>query len=412
MVDLRHAFQCRTILHQDAGLKKPRCAQDMGDGNRQTEGAGTGDDEHRDGDGQRLMPVAAGPGHPAQERCKCEHMNGGRIDCRHAVSNAHIGATALLCGVHHLHDIGEERLIGKARGANINCAGEVHGASLDSSTALHADGFAFAGHQRAVDIARSRFDDAVHRQALTSRDAQQHARTDFLQRHIGQFAPCSHHHAALGGHAGEPAHQLAGPATHHVVQRPADEQEEQQRNCRIKIGMFPAIEAFEKRHGRCQQHAEGNRHVHVHPAPRQRLECRAEEGLARIGNGRNGNQGGNEVEQVTGGALCASPYRDRQQHDVGGGKARNSQRAHQGAQFTVVSLVHGLAEGHRRIAKVAQCRDTGGRIGTVRQHGERKIAQAEIDPRRLDARHGGEAALDQRYAGTAMYGWHRHGIKH
>ena len=124
-------------------------------------------------------------------------------------------------------------------------------------------------------------------------------------------------------------------------------------------------------------------------------ERRREEGTTGINNGRQGDQGGEPVQQRPGGLahIGARPDRDREQHDVAGGEAGNRH----GAQQLFFGQCIGRAErrgiiGSGRIAKLIEGRDH--LVTDVGRADHRQPAGGEVEARSLDARQTADLALD------------------
>ena len=99
-----------------------------------------------------------------------------------------------------------------------------------------------------------------------------------------------------------------------------DQQEGEQHQRRIEIGVFGVIERLDDRHAEREQHADRDRHVHVEAARPDGANRRVKERPARIGRRRQCDQRRQPMKEV---ALLrrdvgdiARPHRDREQHDV------------------------------------------------------------------------------------------------
>ena len=144
--------------------------------------------------------------------------------------------------------------------------------------------------------------------------------------------------------------QIAGDrarlAAHGVIERAPDQQEEQQHDGRVEIGVFGVVGGFHHRHAERQNNAERDRHVHIQGARFERAPGARKERPPGISRGRQGDQRRGPVEEVS----CfrrdigdiARPYRHRQQHDVHGGKTRNRQAARQPARLGSLCLLGAL----------------------------------------------------------------------
>ena len=183
-----------------------------------------------------------------------------------------------------------------------------------------------------------------------------------------------------------------------MVERPADEQEEQERDRRVEIGVWPVDHRFVEAQAVGQRNPQRDRHIHVHAPVAKRVPRRAEEDPAREDEGRNGDQRRKPVEQVAGRIVRARPHRDRQQHDVPGGEARHRQSADEFRKQRVAASFVGL-EQMRGIADAAE-HVCDRRCFAAIMH--RDAARRQVDARGDDAREPAQFALDLGDAGTAM----------
>ena len=197
-------------------------------------------------------------------------------------------------------------------------------------------------------------------------------------------------------------HGGAGPFAHHVIERASDQQEEQQRDRGVEIGVRAAVNRFVQAQREGEQDADGDRNVHVGPAVAQALPGRAEEDAARIGKGGQRDQRRNPVEQVAGCGLRAGPDRDRQQHDVAGREARDGERADQFRHGAVFRIRGDIVE-MRFVSDRPQGFDQW-RRRAVSAPADRHAPGREIDPRLLDSRQGTERLFDRLDAAAAMNG--------
>jgi hypothetical protein len=83
-----------------------------------------------------------------------------------------------------------------------------------------------------------------------------------------------------------------------MVERAADQQEEQQRDRGVEIGVVAMLHGLVKAHAEGEQDADRDRHVHVGMAKTERAEGRTEEYLAGIGQRRQGDQGRDPMEEI------------------------------------------------------------------------------------------------------------------
>ena len=134
-------------------------------------------------------------------------------------------------------------------------------------------------------------------------------------------------------------------------------------------------------------------------ARRERAPGAAEERLAGIGRGRQRDQRGQPMEEVArllASCRCvAGPHRDRQQHDVHRGKARDRQASHQPARLArLVGLGALRLERMAAIADVSSAVDDVARLERLLAPVDRQPAVGEVEPRLDDAGKLLQPALD------------------
>ena len=142
----------------------------------------------------------------------------------------------------------------------------------------------------------------------------------------------------LGAQRRHVAGDSAGFPPHDLLERAPDQQEGEQHQGGIEIGVFGVIERLDNRHAERKQNADGDRHVHVEAARFDGADRRMEERPARIGGGRQRDQRREPVEEI---ALLrrdvghvARPHRNRKQHDVHRGEGGDAEAAQQHLPFT------------------------------------------------------------------------------
>ena len=192
-----------------------------------------------------------------------------------------------------------------------------------------------------------------------------------------------------------------------AVEIAADQQEKEQRDGGIEIGMLLAHPRLVQADDAGQRDADRNRHVHVGPPGLERREGRAEERPAGIGHRRQGDGGRQPMEErarrVAHRAVVARPYGDRQQHHVGGGEARHGKAAQQEARFAVVlgrrgDRVVGRGTKAQRGHQPDMIVGLAGRAAPA----QRQAARGKMRPGALDGRIAGEQALEQPDAGGTV----------
>ena len=109
-VDLRQALQAVRCFDDNALGKQATCRGHLHRGNRQRQRAGTRDDEHGDGVGQRLLEAATDD-EPRQQRRGSKDMHSWRIETCRAIGEPHVLAPPLLCRGNEPGNLGEQRVV-------------------------------------------------------------------------------------------------------------------------------------------------------------------------------------------------------------------------------------------------------------------------------------------------------------
>ncbi len=131
----------------------------------------------------------------------------------------------------------------------------------------------------------------------------------------------------------EIAGDCPGLAPHCVIDIAAAQQKKQQHDGGIEIRMLRMVRRLDDRHADRQQHGERNRYIHVELPCAKRAQRTHEERPARVGYGRQRDERRKPMKEIARlrrhVAGAAGPYRNRQQHDVHGCKARDRKAFHQ-----------------------------------------------------------------------------------
>ncbi len=192
-----------------------------------------------------------------------------------------------------------------------------------------------------------------------------------------------------------------------MVQVAPDQQEEQQRDGAVEIGVVAAGEALLHADAGDQDHADADRHVHVGAKLPQGGEGRGEERHAGIGDRRQRDQRRDKMHQFARGRPHAlhqtGPDADRQQHHVARGEPRHRQRAQQHPPGAVLpGLQRRGIEGDQPVAQPLDQPDQPAGFGFPASPDQPQPSRGHVHPR---LRHGGVApqhAFDQPDAGAAL----------
>ncbi len=211
-VDLLHALEGGSVLDEHAGRGSLADADHDRHRRRQTECARTGDDQHGDGDDQR---VGAGrrrspdrPGDEGDDR-DADHR-------RDEPSGDGIGKTldrrpAALRFRDHLHDAGQHRLASDLLGAHDQPAAAVDRAADQAVARTLLDRHRLAGDHQLVDHAATVHDDAIDGHALARPHPQAIADLNPFQRDLLVAAAVANAPGGLRGEIEERADRAAGP---------------------------------------------------------------------------------------------------------------------------------------------------------------------------------------------------------
>ena len=309
-------------------------------------------------------------------------MHGGRIEARCAIGDAHILAARLPGFVHQPRDLRQRRIRCSGCHAYADRAAQIDRAGMHRIAFSGGLRSAFPGQHGIVERGPPFLNHAVRRQGFACRDQHQHVRLKILRRQGAARARLVEHGSALA-HARE---QGADPGTravaHHRVERASCEQEEQQHDRAVEIGVFTAGKGLVNAQPRGQQDADRYRHIHIGAAVPQSHCCAGEEGPPGIGDHGQGNQRRQPVEQVARHPTGTRPYADRKQHDVHHAEAGNGERTQQRFALGIVP--------RQRIV--------GGRLGLEPDPGDgldqfrvaylRVVADGDALGREIDARGG------------------------
>ena len=149
----------------------------------------------------------------------------------------------------------------------------------------------------------------VYRHAFAGRQHEGRPDPDIAHRKIGLGAVGLHHECATRGKPRQSFDRLPGAFAHDVVERSPDQQEEQQRNRSVEIGVRAMLHRLVELHAEGEQHAERDRHIHIGAPMLQGLPCRTEEYSAGVGQRRQRNDRRQPMKQVAGFGPGARPVR-------------------------------------------------------------------------------------------------------
>ena len=243
-------------------------------------------------------------------------------------------------------------------------AGIVHAAGVNGGAGFDLAPRGLAGDQTFVEIGQAADHDAVGRHPLARPHQQPVAGVKRSDRDADQLVAGK----AMGRFRLQ-RRQIAGDrsrlAAHGMIERAPDQQEEQQHDRGIVVGVLGVMGGLHHRHGERQDDAERNRHIHIERAGPQTAPGAEEERPAGIGRRRQRDQRRGPMEEIArlrrDIGRITRPHRHRQQHDVHGGKAGNRKTAREAARLGGLFLF-GCAKARRddrdsrRFPAFAECR--------------------------------------------------------
>ena len=404
-IDLGQPFQRGAVLDQQPFAEQPAGRRRDDSRHRQPQRAGAGDDQHRRRHVHR-DPHVAGQPQPAQEARQRQQVDGGRIAAARPVGDRGIAPARRFRRRDQRGQARQRTVATGRRHLQRQRTGQVHLARRQRGAGTGGDGHRLARQQRAVDLGRARRHHAVRRNAATGTHQDQVA-----------GAQVGHGHGFLGAVAQQDGArhlergQLLGGGPGHgagaIVEIAPDQKEEAQHHHAVEIGVRAAVPGLEDGNGAGEDQRQRDRHVHAEPSGAQRPPGAGEEGLAGKGHGRQGDGARDHVEQVAGRGIRARPDRDRQDHDVHGGKARDPDPHQQVAPLPV-------GRGGRQRAGVEFMR----LVADAVEHGDEVVgrdalgidddaAQGQVHPRGAHARNRRQRAFHVGDAGRAMGGRQR-----
>ena len=317
-------------FQQDAAPQQPAAGDHLNRRHRESQGAGAGHDQDRDGIQQCGLPGSRGQQKPAQEGRTRKPVHDRRIESGDPVCQGDIAGAALLGQFHQPHDLCQQRALADRRDRELDRGRLVQGAGKDRRSRGDGHWDRFAADGAGIDIRMAVQDFAIDRDAGAGGDQDRHTRPHLFRRQA-VLPPVGIEHRHRARSKGQQA--LGGGtrlAASPAVQIAADQQEEQQRHGTVEIGVLGATHGFEQAHAGGKQYGQGYRHIHVEPAAGQRPGRGAEEWQAGIGDRRQRDEGGEPMQQVPGRRPhileMPGPDRNRQQHHIGRGEARDRHR--------------------------------------------------------------------------------------
>ena len=170
-VDTAQLFEGGRIFDQDLVFGSLADADHQCGRRSQSQCAGTGDDQHRDGRQQRIRKVSrTADSQPQHEGQQCDADDRRHENRGDPVGDALHGGFAALGLLYHADDPGQQRVAACSGSFQDECSARIDRAGYHFVPCLFADGQRLAGDHAFVDERRSFPDDAVHRDFFTGTD--------------------------------------------------------------------------------------------------------------------------------------------------------------------------------------------------------------------------------------------------
>jgi len=315
----------------------------------QTQGAGTGDQQHRNGGIQPLGQTATGQ-QPRRQGEGGKADDTGHEHRRHPVGQTLHRQFGGLGVIDHADDAGQNGVGANGRGAHDQRAGAVDAAAGQSVPRLFDHRQAFAGQQRFVDAGQARFHHAVHRDAFPRTDQHHVAHRHLFHRHHA-FAPVAQQGGELRLQIDQPADGVAGLALGPFFQPTPQQHEGDDAGGGLEIQMMAPPQQRDDGMAIGGTSTDGDQRVHVGGAVTGQLDGAIEERPSRPQNHRGGQH---QFQQAP---------RPGARH----GHAQNHHRQGQGPgpQGATLGFGQTLALGFHHLTTLGQA-----------VHGTRHIAQA------------------------------------
>ncbi len=408
MISARQPLQRIAGFQEHTGPEQAPGSHHLRHRRGQGQRAGAGDDQGRAGNEDRLAHAHAGQ-EPADKGEQRDGVHGGHIDGDGPLGDLAIGRAALFTGFQHAPDIGHQAVSGHGDGPALDRLAEHHRTGIDARAGAGEDRRAFATHQAFVKFAGALDDIHVDDGALAGRKQDHVAGNHFAGTHgfglprdidAGDGPGLEGGKIACGG--------MGAPAQAGIEETP-DQQEEEQHHTGIEIGMLAAQRRLPDTDSQCEQDGQRDRNVHVCAAPGQHAPGRGEKGAPGEQHHRNGDGAGDHVHDGPRGLAhlpCPGPDRNRQQHDVRGGKAGHAHGGEQAALLTPGFVL--IALGVERSDAIAEIGNRGGDVcgGQIALPCDAHLPIREVEPRFGDTRQDLHGLLDLGQARAAFRAAH------
>ena len=272
-----HVIDGRNALKRIAGREIDSLAEqapggdDLDQRRCERDGARTCDDQHGDGDEGGLRDRRA-KDEPADESKRRHRVNLRHVGGDGLVGEAAVGRFLLFARLKQARDVCHQGLAGWRKRAHFDRRGKVDGAGVEDLAQKRARRVHFAGDEAEIDRCLAGQDLRIDRQTLPSRYQQLVARPDVgCANGFGQsFRPQPrgaarlHRRECVGSRVSLPAEAR--------IEKTTDQQEEQQHDGGVKVGVDAARHGCVEAENERQNHSQRDGYVHVQAAMLERSE--------------------------------------------------------------------------------------------------------------------------------------------
>ncbi len=254
-----------------------------------------------------------------------------------------------------------------------------------------------------VDLGPPFDNSAVDRATLTRPQQHDVAGMDRRYRHLRNFIGADELGCSLRLERGEVSCDRPCSPPHALVEIAPHQQECQQHDRRIEIGVLGVVHGLDHGHTKCKRDADTDRNIHIDVARAQSLKRRPEERLAGICRGRQRDQRrqpmkeialfGNHVADVAG------PHRNRKHHHIHGGERRDPEASQQKPRLFGFSGFR--ARGFERVGLVSELGqpvDEADGVERALLPFQRHAAVGKVDACQRHVRYRRKPPLDLRHA--------------
>ncbi|VUD73788.1 hypothetical protein MET9862_04408 [Methylobacterium symbioticum] len=295
--DLAQALEGAAVAEQHAAARGPPGADHDRGRRGEAHGAGTGDDQNRDGVDQGVAERRLrAEGEPGEEGREAERHHSGHEPAGHPVEQGLDRQLGSLRRLDHAGDLREHRVGADRADAEVEAALPVDGAADGGAAGLLAHRHRFARHHALVHVAGARDHGSVRGDALAGPDADHVADAQRCERHF-DLRPGPDHARGLRREVHQPGDGRAGAALGAGLHEPPEQDQGDDEGARLEIEMGAARGQDARRDGRDQRvevggaGAEGDEGVHVRVPAQKARDAAREEAPPRSGQDQGRQHG-------------------------------------------------------------------------------------------------------------------------